>query len=76
MKINQEKLYWHFKNNSWYIPVLIATVATPFMIIAITTKDPNLEMSVKIIWLLLSSLLLGYNFLLRSLRKKFEPRGK
>jgi uncharacterized membrane protein (DUF2068 family) len=72
MKIDQEKLYWHFKRHSGYVPVLIALLATPFMIIAITTHDSGVEIFVKLIWLVLTLAMLGYNLLFRRLRKKFE----
>lgn len=72
MKITQAKLHGHFERNSWYMPVMIAIFATPFMIISITTRNANLENISKLVWLFLALALLGYNLLIRSLRKKFN----
>jgi ABC-type phosphate transport system permease subunit len=72
VKLNEEKLYWHFKRSGWYVPALIAITATPFMILAITTQNSDLEIFAKSVWLILVLSLLGYNLLIRSLRKKFE----
>jgi hypothetical protein len=76
MNFNSEKIYWHFKRNSWYVPLLIAVAATPFMIIAVTTKDSGLETIAKIVWLLLLLVLIGYNLMIRTLRRKFEGSAR
>jgi hypothetical protein len=46
------------------------------MIIAVTTKDSGLETIAKIVWLLLLLVLIGYNLMIRSLRRKFEGGAK
>jgi hypothetical protein len=76
MKINSEKFYWHIKRHSWQVPLLVALLATPFMIIATTTENSGLEIFAKLVWLFLLFVLLGYNTMIRILRKRFEGQER
>ena len=72
MKINERELLRFINEKSWRIPLSIAALATPFMVLAITTNDEALDIFAKLVWLTLLLIFLAYNLLHRYLRKKFE----
>ena len=74
MKINEREVLRLINQRNWLVPLLIAVLATPFMVVAITTKDESLEIFAKLAWLLLLLIFLAYNLLHRYLRKKYEGR--
>jgi hypothetical protein len=76
MKINERELLNFINEKSWRIPVLIAALATPFMVLAITSSDEGLDTFAKLVWLILLLIFLAYNLLDRYLRKKFEGNSR
>lgn len=74
LKINEREVLRLINQRNWLVPLLIAVLATPFMVLAITTKDESLEIFAKLVWLLLLLKFLAYNLLHRYLRKKYEGR--
>jgi hypothetical protein len=76
MKINERELLRFINEKSWRIPFLIAALATPFMVLAITTNDEALDIFAKLVWLAFLLIFLAYNLLYRYLRKKFEANHR
>lgn len=72
MKIDERELLRLINQRNWLVPLLIAVVVTPFMVLAMTTEDEGLEIFAKLVWLLLLLIFLAYNLLHRYLRKKYE----
>lgn len=74
LKFNERELLRLINQRNWLVPLLIAVLATPFMVLAITTKNESLEIIARLVWLLLLLIFLAYNLLHRYLRKKYEGR--
>jgi hypothetical protein len=74
LKFNERELLRLINQRNWLVPLLIAVIATPFMVLAITTKNESLEIIAKLVWLLLLLIFLAYNLLHRYLCKKYEGR--
>jgi glucan phosphoethanolaminetransferase (alkaline phosphatase superfamily) len=74
LKINEREVLRLINQRNWLVPFLIAVLATPFMMLAITTQDENLEIFAKLVWLVLLLIFLAYNLLHKYLRKKYEGR--
>jgi hypothetical protein len=72
MKINERELLRFINEKSWRLSLLIAALATPFIVLAIATTDETLDIFAKLVWLILLLIFLAYNLLHRYLRKKFE----
>lgn len=72
MRINEREVLNFINRKNWLVPLIIAAVATPFIVLAITTKDQGLEIFAKLVWLILVLIFLAYNLLHRYLRRKFE----
>ena len=72
MKINERELLNLFNQKTWQVPLFIAILATPFMVLTITTKDDGLITLAMLALLLLLLVFLAYNLLHRYLRKKFQ----